>query len=111
MRQDFSVVLEPVLELALVDQAGLKLRDSPASSSRVLALKLCVTPPSPSQDSVEPKYVLLLAAMEGVAVAEVPFTEHFMSASHCGHTVYPSHHPCSAVWKHMIFFDLRMTLE
>ena len=33
----------PVLELALVDQAGLKLRDLPASASQVLGLKVCAT--------------------------------------------------------------------
>ena len=43
MRQSFSVALEPVLELVLVDQVGLKLRDSPASTSRVLGLKACAT--------------------------------------------------------------------
>ena len=35
----------PVLELALVDQAGLELRDLPASASQVLGLKACVPPP------------------------------------------------------------------
>ena len=35
LRQDFSVALEAVLELTLVDQAGLELRDPPASASRV----------------------------------------------------------------------------
>ena len=40
------VALEPVLELALEDEAGLKLRDPPASASQVLGLKLCVTQPS-----------------------------------------------------------------
>ena len=39
LRQGFSVALKLVLELALVDQAGLELRDSPASASRVLGLK------------------------------------------------------------------------
>ena len=34
---------EPVLELAIVDQAGLELRDPPASASRVLGLKACTT--------------------------------------------------------------------
>ena len=33
------VALEPVLELALVNQAGLELRDPPASASSVLGLK------------------------------------------------------------------------
>ena len=33
LRQGFSVALEPVLELALVDQAGLKLRDPHTSAS------------------------------------------------------------------------------
>ena len=33
LRQGFSVALEPVLKLALVDQAGLELRDLPASAS------------------------------------------------------------------------------
>ena len=39
------VALEPVLSLALVDQAGLKLMEinQPASSSRVLRLKVCTT--------------------------------------------------------------------
>ena len=32
-RQGFSVAVKPVLELALVDQAGLELRDPPASAS------------------------------------------------------------------------------
>ncbi|CAO2580510.1 hypothetical protein LEMLEM_LOCUS1482, partial [Lemmus lemmus] len=32
-----------VLELALVDQAGLKLTDLPASTSRVLGLNACAT--------------------------------------------------------------------
>ena len=43
LRQGFSVALEPVLELALVDQAGLELRDPPASASRVLGLKASAT--------------------------------------------------------------------
>ena len=44
LRQGFSVALEPVLELALVDQAGLKLhKDSPAFASQVLGLKACAT--------------------------------------------------------------------
>ena len=42
-RQDFSVVLEPVLELALEDQTDLKLTDLPASASQVMGLKVCVT--------------------------------------------------------------------
>ena len=42
-RQGFSVALEPVLELALVDQTGLELRDLPASASRVLGLKACIS--------------------------------------------------------------------
>ena len=32
-RWGFSVALEPILELTLVDQAGLELRDPPASAS------------------------------------------------------------------------------
>ena len=44
LRQGFSVALELVLELALVDQAGLELRDPPASASSVLGLKACTTP-------------------------------------------------------------------
>ena len=40
-RQGFSVALEPVLELALVIQAGLKLTEIPASASRVWGLKAC----------------------------------------------------------------------
>ena len=43
LRQSFSVALEPVLELALVDQASLELRDPPASASQMLKLKVCVT--------------------------------------------------------------------
>ena len=43
LRQGFSVVLESVLELALVGQAGFKLRDPPASASQVLELKGCAT--------------------------------------------------------------------
>ena len=39
----FTVVWEPVLELAIVDQAGLKLRDPSASASQVLGLKACAT--------------------------------------------------------------------
>ena len=43
-RQSFSVALEPVLELALVDQAGLKFTEiHPASASQVLGLKACAT--------------------------------------------------------------------
>ena len=42
-RQGFSVALEPVLELAFIDQAGLELRDVPASASQVPGLK-CVPP-------------------------------------------------------------------
>ena len=45
-RQVFSVALEPVVELALVDQTGLKLttiKDLPASTSQVLGLKGCAT--------------------------------------------------------------------
>ena len=42
-RHGFSVVLESVLELALLDQAGLELRDLPASASQVLGLKVCAT--------------------------------------------------------------------
>ena len=39
----FSVALEPVLKLAIVDQAGLELtRDLPASASLVLGLKACI---------------------------------------------------------------------
>ena len=38
-RLDFFVALEPVLELALVDQSGLELTDPPASASQVLILK------------------------------------------------------------------------
>ena len=37
------VALVPVLELALVDQAGLELRDPPASASQMLGLKVCAT--------------------------------------------------------------------
>ena len=33
VRQGFYVTLDPVLELALIYQAGLKLRDLPASAS------------------------------------------------------------------------------
>ena len=35
------VALEPIMELGLVNQAGLKLRELPASASRVLGLKAC----------------------------------------------------------------------
>ena len=43
LRQCFSLALEPVLELALVAQTDLKLRDLPASASQVLGLKACAT--------------------------------------------------------------------
>ena len=43
LRQDFSIALEPVLVLALVDQAGFELRDLPASACQVLGLKVCTT--------------------------------------------------------------------
>ncbi|KAM7334631.1 hypothetical protein ACRRTK_007951 [Alexandromys fortis] len=43
LRQGFSVALKPVLELVLVDQAGLKLRDLPASPFWVLGLKAYAT--------------------------------------------------------------------
>ena len=43
LRQGFSVALKPVLELALVDQAGLRLRDLPSSVSQVMELKVCAT--------------------------------------------------------------------
>ena len=39
----FSLALEPVLELALVDQTVLELRDPSASASQVLGLKACAT--------------------------------------------------------------------
>ena len=39
-RQNFSVALEPDLELVLVDQAGFELTDLSASASRVLGLKV-----------------------------------------------------------------------
>jgi hypothetical protein len=40
----FSIALA-VLELNFVDQAGLELRNPPASASRVLGLKACATMP------------------------------------------------------------------
>jgi hypothetical protein len=43
LRKAFSVV-QAVVELTFVEQAGLKLRDLPASASRVLGLKVCTTP-------------------------------------------------------------------
>ena len=49
-RQGFSVALKPVLELALVDQAGFELRDPPASASQVLGLK--GEPPLPGLEIV-----------------------------------------------------------
>ena len=42
-RVSLLLSLDPVLELALIDQAGLKLRDPPASAFRVLGLKVCAT--------------------------------------------------------------------
>jgi hypothetical protein len=39
----FLYVVLAVLELSSVDQAGLKLRNPPASASHVLGLKVCVT--------------------------------------------------------------------
>ena len=43
LRPGFTVVVEPVRELGLVDQTGLKLRDLPATVSQVLGLKACAT--------------------------------------------------------------------
>jgi hypothetical protein len=45
LRQGFGrlCVALPVLELTSVDEAGLKVRYLPASASRVLGLKVCVT--------------------------------------------------------------------
>ena len=44
LRQGFSVALQPVLELALVDQTGSKLTEILLpSASRALGLKVCVT--------------------------------------------------------------------
>ena len=40
---DLCVSAIAVLELALVDQASLQLRDLPASASQVLGLKVCAT--------------------------------------------------------------------
>ena len=42
-RQGFSEALEPVLELNLVDQAGLKHKYLPVSAFQVLGLKVCTT--------------------------------------------------------------------
>jgi hypothetical protein len=39
----FLCIALAVLELTLVDQAGLELRNPPASASRVLGLKVCAT--------------------------------------------------------------------
>ena len=41
----FLCIVLAVLELTLVDQAGLKLRNLPASASQVLGLKACATMP------------------------------------------------------------------
>ena len=43
LRQGFSVALEPVLEPALVAQAGLDNRVPPASATPVMELKVCTT--------------------------------------------------------------------
>ena len=50
LRQGFSVVLEPVLELALVDQTGLEITEPPASASLVLGLK-AAPPPTTQRDT------------------------------------------------------------
>ena len=42
-RTGFLCIALAVLELAFVDQAGLKLRNPPASASRVLGLEACAT--------------------------------------------------------------------
>ena len=57
-RQAFFVALEPVVELVLVDQAGLKLRDPPASASQVLGLKVCA--PLPGLPCLLHSVILLL---------------------------------------------------
>jgi hypothetical protein len=41
----FLCIALAVLELTFVDQAGLELRNPPASASRVLGLKACATTP------------------------------------------------------------------
>jgi hypothetical protein len=42
----FLCIALAVLELTFVDQAGLKLRNSPASASQVLGLKACAPTPN-----------------------------------------------------------------
>ena len=56
LRQGFSVALEPILELALVAQAGLEFRDPPASVSQVLGLKACATTTRPQFVSYQKLY-------------------------------------------------------
>jgi len=85
-----------------VDQAGLKLRNPPASASRVLGLKACAIIPRCSKHSYLLSYFpISLSPQEEVSLEDthIPFPGTLVELS-CPLMSSPHPHPAHCSWKH-----------